>query len=324
MPVGGADRSTNGASGSIATQSMACSPLQEDLSGKTMVVTGASSGIGLAAAESLARQGAQVLLLCRDQARGEAARAQVAAAAAQPELYLADLAEDEAVAQACTKILEAHPRIDVLLNNAGFMGYPERRLTPQGIEATLNTNHLGYARMVRGLLPGLKAAASASGEARIANVSSATHGLRSARKNWPDWGFDQGYAPMRAYARSKLMNVVFTRELALRLKSYGIMANALHPGMVYTGVARTWPRWFRTLFEIGRPFMASPEKGARTSVYVAASPALAGKTGAYYGRCREEKSAHWPEEQAAQRLLWTDTARWMGVDENWTEWSEKA
>ncbi len=304
---------------------MSCPPIQADLQGKTVVVTGASSGIGLAAAQQLAGLGALVLLVCRSRERGEAAQAQVAeAGAATPQLFLADLAEPEAVRRVCTDILQAHPRIDALLNNAGFMGYPKRTLTEEGIEATLATNHLGYARMCLGLMPALRAAASASGEARIANVSSATHRMASARRNWSDWAFAEGYAPMRAYARSKLMNVVFTRELARRLQGSGIAVNALHPGMVYTGVARTWPRWFRILFEVGRPFMASPEKGARTSVYVVASPALAGKTGGFYGRCREEKSAHWSGEEEAQRLLWTDTARWMGVDENWTDTSEMA
>jgi NAD(P)-dependent dehydrogenase (short-subunit alcohol dehydrogenase family) len=269
--------------------------------------------------------GATVLLLCRDAARGEAALQQVrAAASVEPQLYLADVADGEAVRRACTAMLQEHPRIDALLNNAGFMGYPQRRLGPLGVEATLDTNHLGYARMCLGLLPGLKAAAAASGEARIANVSSATHRMAGARKNWSDWAFDSGYAPMKAYSRSKLMNVVFTRELARRLEGSGVTANALHPGMVYTGVARTWPRWFRIVFELGRPLMASPEKGARTSVYVVASPDLAGKSGGFFGRCRAEKSAHWPEEETAQRMLWADTARWMGVDENWTDWSETA
>ena len=281
---------------------------------KTMVVTGASSGIGLATAEGLAATGARVVLVCRDGDRGEAARSHVSTATgtAGHDLALADLSRPAEVARVTADILERHPRIDVLVNNAGFMGYPERRVTVDGFEATFALNHLGYWGMTHGLLPGLRAASEATGEARVVCVSSVVSNLRRAAYPLDDLQFERGYAQFWSYSRTKRMNVDFTRELAARLGGTGITANCLHPGNISTGVARTWTRFGRVIYALGRPFLGSPARGARGSIRLATDSGLRGVTGRYFHMWKERRGPAADPER--QRGLWAATAALTGVD----------
>jgi NAD(P)-dependent dehydrogenase (short-subunit alcohol dehydrogenase family) len=269
------------------------------LLGKHVVVTGASGGIGLHTARGLARLGAAVALVARDRARGEAALAQTRAAATggAPSLFLADLASLAQVRRLAGELLAALPRLDVLVNNAGAM-HARRKESPEGHELTLAVNHLAPFLLTTLLLPRLRASAPS----RVVTVSSEAH--RLGPLDLDDLEARRGYAAMRVYGRSKLANVLFANELARREDGTGVASNSLHPGVVATGFGRNDPGWMKVLVTVGRPFLASPEKGARTSIHVAASPDLAGVTGRYFKDRRPVAPAPFARDEAVQRRLW--------------------
>ncbi len=269
------------------------------LLGRNVVVTGASGGIGLETALGLARLGASVALVARDRGKGEAALAAVrdASAGGAPSLLLADLGSLAQVRRLAGELAAALPRIDVLVNNAGAM-HTARKESADGIELTLAVNHLAPFLLTALLLPRLRAAAPA----RVVTVSSEAH--RIAPLDLDDLQARRGYAGMRVYGRSKLANVLFSNELARREAGTGVTSNALHPGVVATGFGRNDPGWFRVLVTLGRPFLASPEEGARTSIHVAAAPELERVTGRYFKDRREVAPAPFARDEAVQRRLW--------------------
>ncbi len=273
----------------------AANPLQD----RHVVVTGASNGIGLQTAVGLARLGASVALVARDRAKGEAAlaAAREASAGGTPSLFLADLGSLAEVRRLAGELAAALPRIDVLVNNAGAM-HTARKESADGIELTLAVNHLAAFLLTALLLPRLRAAAPA----RVVTVSSEAH--RIAPLDLDDLQARRGYAGMRVYGRSKLANVLFSNELARREAGTGVTSNALHPGVVATGFGRNDPGWFRVLVTLGRPFLASPEEGARTSIHVAAAPELERVTGRYFKDRREVAPAPFARDEAVQRRLW--------------------
>jgi len=290
--------------------------LNRELWDRNVVVSGASGGIGEVTACELAARGARIIMVCRSAERTEISRQKIAAVAtgASPEVYLADLSLMHEVVSVSAAIREAFPIVHVLVNNAGFMGYPVRTLTTEGLEATFATNHMGTYGLTYGLMDSLRAAGSG---ARIVTVSSAVHRWPLARFDIADLNFEKSYSAFAAYARSKLMNVLFTRELARRLVGTGLTANSLHPGVVDTGIARTWPAWFRALYGVGRVFMISAQKGARTSVYLAADAAASRFNGEYFVRCKPARSAGWGGAVALQEALWARSAALLGVDKDW-------
>lgn len=269
------------------------------LLGKTAVVTGASGGIGLPTAVALARLGASVAVVARDRARGGDALGRVRAAAAggTVSLFLADLGSLADVRRLASELSSALPRIDVLVNNAGAM-HATRKVSADGHELTFAVNHLAPFLLTTLLLPRLRASAPA----RVVTVSSEAH--RIGPLDFGDLQAERGYSAMRVYGRSKLANVLFSNELARREDASRVTSNSLHPGVVATGFGRNDPGWFRVLVTIGRPFLASPEKGARTSVFVASAPALAGVTGRYFKGSREAVPAPFARDEAAERRLW--------------------
>jgi retinol dehydrogenase 12 len=274
------------------------------MAGRTCVLTGASSGIGLAAAIALARLGATMILVCRNLSRGEAALAQVAdaasASAGRPELELADLASLSQVRDLAAR-LARRPRIDVLINNAGLV-LGRRQLTEDGYEQTFAVNHLAPFLLTNLLLPVL----TASAPARVITVSSVAH--RFALLNLDDLQLERGYLPMRAYANSKLANVLFTRELASRLEGSAVTANCLHPGTVRTHFGDTGAGWLRLGLAVGGAFLRTPESGAATTVFLASSPAVGDRSGGYYvsGRLRRPSRAARDEDRASR--LWNISA----------------
>ncbi len=269
------------------------------LLGKTVVVTGASNGIGLETARGLARLGASVALVARDRAKGEAAlaAARQASAGGTPSLFLADLGSLAQVRRLAGELAAALPRIDVLLNNAGAM-HTTRKESADGIELTFAVNHLAPFLLTTLLLPRLRASAPS----RVVTVSSEAH--RLGPLDLDDLQARHGYAGMKVYGRSKLANVLFANELARREGGTGVTSNSLHPGVVATGFGRNDPGWFRVLVTIGKPFLSTPEKGARTSIHVAAAPELAGVTGRYFKDRREAAPAPFARDEAVQRRLW--------------------
>jgi NAD(P)-dependent dehydrogenase (short-subunit alcohol dehydrogenase family) len=271
-----------------------------DLSGKTALVTGASSGIGLEASVKLAKYGAEVLMVARDPKRGEAARADVARRSGSDavSLLLCDFASQAATRALADEVKSKAKRLDILVNNAGSVS-SKRQVTADGIEQTFAVNHLGYFLLTNLLLD----LVVASAPARIVNVSSIGH--RQGTLDFDDLGFERGYGIMKAYSRSKLANVLFTSELARRLEGKGVTVNALHPGAVATHIWSHAPAIARPLLAVAKLFMISPEEGGDRIVYLATSPEVEGKTGGYYEKNRLVTPARLACYATLASRLWT-------------------
>src|SRR6266568_5922377 len=279
------------------------------MNGKVCVVTGASSGIGKAASLALARLGADVILVCRDKARGEAALAEVGAVAPASirQLELADLSSMQEVRDLAGR-LGRLGRLDVLINNAGLV-LADRRVSADGFEYTFAVNHLAPFLLTNLLRETL--VASAPG--RVITVSSAAH--QAARLDLADLQLARNYNGWRAYANSKLANIAFTTELASRLAGTGVTANCLHPGTVNTGFGREGSRPLRFGLELGRRFLRTPAQGADTVVYLASSPDVEGKTGGSYVNRRRRTPSGAARDPAMARRLWEISADLTGLTE---------
>jgi NAD(P)-dependent dehydrogenase (short-subunit alcohol dehydrogenase family) len=267
--------------------------------GAVCLVTGATSGIGRVTARELARMGATVVALARDRARGEALVAELrAASAGGAELLVGDLASQRDVRRVAAEFRRTHARLDVLVNNAGAI-HDDRALTVDGIERTFAVNHLAYFLLTQLLRPTLEAAPSA----RVVSVSSEAHRAIGSL-DFANLQGERRYTAMRAYSQSKLENVLFTYELARRLGGTRVTANCLHPGVIRSGFGRASRGLTGLLFTLGAPFMASPERGARTTVHLAASPEVEGVTGRYFRRRHPVPSSPASYDADAARRLW--------------------
>jgi NAD(P)-dependent dehydrogenase (short-subunit alcohol dehydrogenase family) len=276
------------------------------MKGTVCVVTGATSGIGKAAATALARLGATVVLVGRDRGRTEAAAAEIApVSASPPRAEFADLASLEQVRGLAGR-LDGLERIDVLINNAGLV-LGERRITPDGLEHVFALNHLAPFLLTSLLLPKL----TASAPARVVTVTSDAHS--AARLDLSDPNLEHGWDSWRSYANSKLANILFTRELARRLDGTGVTANCAHPGVVRTGFGRESRPLLKLGITIARPFMLSPERGADTIVYLASSPDVAGQTGGYYVKRQRREPSAAARDDAAARELWELSEKLTGL-----------
>ncbi len=282
------------------------------MAGRTVVVTGGSSGIGRATAMALAGAGARTVVTARNGDRGRAAVADIRQATGSDsvDLVLFDLADLSSLRQGAAELLDRYDRIDVLVNNAGVV-LTDRTETVDGYEATLAVNHLAPFLLTALLTDRLVASAPA----RVVNVASIAH--RSARGglDFDDLQSRHNYRGMRAYARSKLANVLFTTELARRLDGRGVTANALHPGTVATGYGRDGDtHGFPTFgLRVIRPFVLTPDQGARTSVYLASSPDVAGVTGRYFVQCREHATSAAGRDHEAAARLWRVSEELVGT-----------
>ena len=276
------------------------------MNGKVCVVTGATSGIGKAAATALARMGAQIVLVGRDQGRTEATAAEIGAnAAVPPKAEIADLASMEQV-HALAGRLGSLERIDVVVNNAGLV-LGERRVTEDGFEHVFAVNHLAPFLLTNLLLPRL----TGSAPARVVTVTSDAHS--AANLDLDDPNLEHGWDSWRSYANSKLANILFTRELARRLDGTGVTANCAHPGVVRTGFGREGKTLLRLGTTIARPFFLSPERGADTIVYLASSPDVAGETGGYYVKRQRREPSAAARDDAAARRLWDISEKLTGL-----------
>ena len=238
------------------------------MAGKTVLVTGATGGIGKATAIGLARLGARVGITGRDMARAEMAAADIRAAAnnAAVDAFAADLASQTEVRRLAGEVLDRYPRLDVLVNNVGGF-WAHRHVTADGLEHTLALNHLAPFLLTILLLDRLKASAPA----RIVTVASGAH--TAGRLDFDDLQGEQKYSGQRAYNASKLANVMFTYELARRLHGSGVTATVLHPGVVRTAFgAEDQSAFFRVMIPLMWPFMKTTAQGAATSIYLASSP----------------------------------------------------
>ena len=273
--------------------------------GKRVLVTGATTGLGRVTALALGRAGAEVLLVARDRQKADAAVAELAAAGAPPaHALLADLSLMSSVRALADEVRGRFDRIDVLVNNAGAI-FNTRALTAEGFERTFALNHLSYFLLTNLLLDRLPSGA------RVVNVSSDAH--RPARVDFDDLQLERRYTAFGAYCVSKLMNLLFTFELARRVQARGITANAAHPGPVASNFGRSNRGFFGALFALAGPFMLTPDKGARTQIWLASSPDVDGVTGKYFAKCREKKPSPRALDEAAQKRLWDASAELVGL-----------
>ena len=280
-----------------------------DLSGKTILVTGATSGIGLEASVVFAQRGATVVMIGRDPARTAAAVEQVLrrGGSTSVESLLCDFASQRQIRALAEAVRAKYSRVDVLVNNAGLV-YQKRTLTEEGIEATFAVNHLGPFLFTQLILDRVVAAAPS----RIVNVSSIGH--RRATMNLADVGFEKDYGIMKAYGRSKLGNVLFTRALAKRLAGKNVTVNSLHPGAVATNIWSRAPAWAKPFLAVLKSlFMLTPEQGAQTIVYAATSPELAGQTGLYLEKNRSVFPSRTAQDEALAEQLWAHSAKLVGL-----------
>ncbi len=283
-------------------------PGLSDMTGRVCVVTGATRGIGRATAEGLGRLGATLVLVCRRREDGAAVAAAIAqgSRAPLPEVVQADLSALDEVRRAAGEIAARHPELHVLVNNAGIV--PRRReLTVDGLEMQLAVNHLAPFLLTHLLLPPLTAGAPS----RIVTVSSTTH--QGAAIDFADLQREREYDPADVYAETKLMNVLFTYELARRLSGTGVTANCLHPGAVATRLLADYMR-VPLVDGVAVPaFGASPEQGADTIIYLAASPEVASISGRYFTHRRETRSSPVSYDAALARRLWELSERLSGL-----------
>jgi retinol dehydrogenase 12 len=262
------------------------------MAGKTVLVTGTTSGIGLEAARALAAMGGEVALGARDVVRGEAVAEEISGTGGRAKLLPIDMASFASVRAAAERFARAHGKLDVLVNNAGIV-LRSRRVTADGHEETWQTNFLSAFLLTRLLLPSLRG----SPGPRVVNVSSEAH--RSGRIDWGNLELERGYGALKAYANSKLALVLFTRELARRETT--IAANALHPGAIATGIWRPAPLLARWILRLVLP---AAETGASPVVRLAASPELERVSGRYFDRDREAPPSPAARSDADTRRLW--------------------
>jgi NAD(P)-dependent dehydrogenase (short-subunit alcohol dehydrogenase family) len=280
------------------------------MKGKVVLVTGANAGLGKETALALAKMGAQVVCVCRDRARGEAAVAEIkqGSGSANVELMLADLSSQASIRAFAAEFKRTHPKLHVLVNNAGVIN-PERKVTVDGYEATFALNHLGYFLLTHELLDVLKASAPA----RIVNLASEAQ--RGGHLDFDDLNFEKRkYAPWASYCQSKLANIVFTYDLAKRLEGTGVTVNAVHPG----GVATNFGQEFKGVMglfmtKLWKYFARTPAQGAETGIYLASSPEVEGVTGKYFADKRPIRSKRESFDPTVQRRLWEVSERLTGI-----------
>jgi NAD(P)-dependent dehydrogenase (short-subunit alcohol dehydrogenase family) len=272
---------------------------------RTCVITGATSGIGRAAAFALAREGLRLALVARNREKAEATAREIARATpgAAVDVFVADLAVQAQIRRVAGELSARLPRIDVLLNNAGIVNL-RREETPDGIEATFAVNHLAYFLLTELLLDRLRASAPA----RVVSVASDAY--RFGKLDLDDLEYRRrAYKPMQVYGSSKLLNVLWNAELARRLEGSGVTANCLHPGGVNTGLGDNNAGVLRVLGKAVKRFMRSPEKGADTAVWLATAPEVAGVSGGYFGDRKPRRPSPAASDPAAARRLWEISER---------------
>ena len=278
------------------------------MKGKTVVITGATSGIGQVTAEKLAAMGARIVLVARDKARGEAqlGRLREIAPGVNHSIHYADLSRLAEMKRIAAAIASAELRIDVLINNAGAL-FASRQLTPDGLELTFATNHLSYFVLTYGLRERLRS----SGPARVVNVASDAH--KGERLDFGDLQAEKSYRGLSVYGRSKLCNILFTRELARRWKGSGVTANCLHPGFVATRFGDQSGGMLSWGVRAAKLFAITPQKGAETIIYLASSPEVAGANGLYFYKCKKAEPTREAQDDGSAQRLWQESERLAGI-----------
>jgi len=278
------------------------------LHGKVCLITGANSGIGYQTALALAKMGAQIVMVSRSRAKGEAAQAALKAQSGNQlvDLLIADFSVQQSIRSLAEAFKAKYSRLDVLVNNAGG-AVGKRELTAEGYEMNFAVNHLGYFLLTNLLLDALKASAPA----RIVNVASSAEAFGTI--NFDDLMLEKHFTAMHAYGQSKAANIIFTYELAKKLAGTGITVNSVHPGVVRTNFGAQSGGFFRIFTTVARPFFLSSEQGAQTLIYLATSPDVEGVTGQYFTKKRPIKSSKQTYDPAVQQRLWQVSAQLTGL-----------
>lgn len=274
------------------------------MTGKRVLLTGSTNGIGEVTAIELAKMGAELTLVARSKEKADATLQKIKAAAptANVEFLFGDLSLIADVRRVASEYKARHKKLHVLINNAGAT-FSKRELTKEGHEMTFALNHLGYFVLTTELLDLLKASAPA----RV--VSLASEGHRMGKINFDDLESARRYDGVFVYSTSKLMNVLFSFELARRLEGTGVTSNAVHPGVVNTGFGKNTPGWFSVVVKTFSPFFLSAEKGALTTLHVATSPDVEKVTGKYFAKSREKKPSKAALDAEAAKRLWEVTEK---------------
>ncbi|HTP75469.1 MAG TPA: SDR family oxidoreductase [Rhizomicrobium sp.] len=280
------------------------------MQGKTVVVTGGTSGIGEVAAVRLAGQGARIVLIARDPKRAEVTMGflKKANAAADHKAHCGDLSSIADAKRVAGEIANSESRIDVLVNNAGAV-FLSRQQSADGLEMTFATNHMNYFVVTNVLLDRLKATPGA----RIVSTASDAH--KSGKLDFDDLQSERNYSSFRVYGTSKLCNILFTRELARRLDGTGVTANCLHPGFVGTrfGQNNATNAFLKLLARAIMTFGISPEEGAKTIIHLASSPDVATISGEYFYKCKVAEPTLAAQDDDAARRLWDVSAKLAGI-----------
>jgi len=273
------------------------------LEGKTVVITGANTGIGKTTALDMSRRGAKVVILCRDMERAEAAAGEIRdSTKGEVICHRLDLADLASVRECAEQLGNSLEKIDILINNAGIMACPQMK-TKDGFEMQLGTNHIGHFLLTNLLMPQLKKAAPG---ARIVNVSSLAH--KSGRINWEDIHYENTpYHRFTAYSQSKLANVLFTKELARKGEGSGVNAYALHPGVIATDLGRHMEDincFMRMMWRCFAPMIKTADSGANTTIFCAIDPSIAEHNGRYYSDCKVSTPSPQAENVEDAKKLW--------------------
>ncbi len=277
------------------------------LNGKTALVTGANSGMGMATAAALADMGAVVIMLCRNEQRGMEALSKLSEKSDRRlDLMLCDLGDLSSVEAFAEAFRIKYEKLDILVNNAGFISL-DRQMTKDGFERQFGVNHLGHFLLT------MKLADLIPCKGRIVNVSSGAH--KTGKIHFEDINLTKGFNVIKAYSQSKLANVLFTRELAVRLKDKGITVNCCHPGAVATNIGISRDTGFgKTVTGMLKPFFQTPEQGARTAIYLASNEDVSGITGEYFYQCKIAKSSRRSKDMALAKRLFEFSKQLVGCE----------
>jgi len=281
-----------------------------DLANKLCVVTGANSGIGKETVREFARQGAYVIMVCRNEQRAKDAKQEIIIDTGHTgiEIMLADLAIQHEVRELAEQITSEYDDIDLLVNNAGIIP-GDREETIDGIEKTLAINHLAPFLLTNLLMDHLKKGS----EARVVNVSSEVHRVGAQSFDLDNVQLQKDYTPMKAYGISKLCNVMFTHELAKRCKDTSITTNSLHPGVVRTQLAEEASWLMKLFYLVGKPFMRSPKSGAQTTIYLSTSEEVRSVSGKYFRNKKQKSPASIAYDDSITQALWEKSEKLTGL-----------
>lgn len=282
--------------------------MKQTMDGQVVIVTGANSGIGFETSKALAQMGATVIMACRSETRGQAARQRIIedTGSSKVDLMLVDLSVQQQIKQFSETFRRKYDRLDVLVNNAGAV-FNQRYASEDGLEMTFALNHMGYFVLTNLLLDMLKASAPA----RIVNVASEAH--RFGGINFNDLQSKKTYNGFGVYGESKLMNLMFTYELSRRLQATGVTVNALHPGAVASSFGSGGSSLFSVLFTIAKPFLLTPKQGAQTVIYLASDPEVEETSGKYFEKKQVKRSSNESYDMEKQQRLWQASEDLMHV-----------